>query len=114
MPAAKPKALTAAMPSAARLRSMFAASAEALLRNRPLRAVSTPPVQAGAVLSKGELTALKSVGLSTEPWPVDRPDDPLSRSIVDYMALIETSLTVTEAARLLGVDVSRVRQRLRE
>jgi hypothetical protein len=54
------------------------------------------------------------VGLSIQPWPPGQPDDPLSRSIVDYMALIETSLTAADAARLLGVDVSRVRQRLRE
>jgi hypothetical protein len=35
-------------------------------------------------------------------------------SIADYMALIETSLTTTQAANYLKVDVSRIRQRLRE
>jgi hypothetical protein len=114
MPAAKPKAATFAAPSAARLRSMFESSAEALLENRPLRATSSPPVQPGTALSRGELAALESVGLSTRPWPTGQPDDPLSQSIVDYMALIETSLTAADVARLLRVDVSRVRQRLRE
>jgi len=114
MAAAKSKAATVAPPPGARLRSMFQSSAEALLENRPLRATSTPSIQASAALSKGELAALASVGLSTQPWPPGQPDDPLSQSIVDYMALIETSLTAADAARLLGVDVSRVRQRLRE
>jgi len=110
MPAAKPKMA----PSAAKLRSMFESSVEALLENRPLRAVSSPPVQPDAALSRGELAALDAVGLSTQPWPPGKADDPLSQSIVDYMALIETSLTAADAARLLRVDVSRVRQRLRE
>jgi len=116
MPAAKPKvkAPTIAAPSAARLRSMFESSAEALLENRPLLAMSSPPVHPGAALSMGELAALESVGLSTRPWPPGKADDPLSQSIVDYMALIETSLTAAAVARLLRVDVSRVRQRLRE
>jgi hypothetical protein len=57
---------------------------------------------------------LHEVGLSTEPWPADRPDDPLAQSIVDFIALVETSLTAARAARFLGVDVSRIRQRLRE
>ncbi len=103
-----------AAPPAAKLRIMFEISAEALLRNRPLRATSSPPVQAGSALSKGELTALEAVGLSTQRWLSEQPDDPLAQSIVDYVALIETSLSAAEAARLLRVDVSRVRQRLRE
>jgi hypothetical protein len=93
---------------------MFETSAQALLQNRPLRAISAPSVEARAALSKGELAALKSVGLSTEPWAAGRADDPLSQSVVDYVALIETSLAAAEAARLLRVDVSRIRQRLRE
>jgi len=109
--AASPSA--AALP-AAKLRSMFENSAQALLKNRPLRAISSPPVQPSSALSKGELGALEAVGLSTRPWPPRQPDDPLSQSIVDYMALIETSLSAAEVAGLLRVDVSRVRQRLRE
>jgi hypothetical protein len=41
-------------------------------------------------------------------------DDPLMQSIGDYMALLETSYTTSEAAKYLKVDASRVRQRLRE
>ena len=103
-----------AAPPDARLRSMFETSAQALLGNRPLRATFSPPVQAESALSKGELTALEAVGLSTHQWPSEQPDDPLTQSIVDYIALIETSLTAADAARLLRVDVSRIRQRLRE
>jgi hypothetical protein len=57
---------------------------------------------------------LESVGLSTNPWKGKADDDPLLYSIADYMALLETSLTASEVAKHLKVDVSRVRQRLRE
>ena len=112
---AKLKSMSAphALP-AARLRSMFEVSKRALLENRPLRAATPQAVQPNVALSAGELEALAGVGLSTQPWPAERADDPLSESIVDYMALIDTSLTATEAARLLDVDVSRIRQRLRQ
>lgn len=115
MPTAKLKSVSApkALP-AARLRSMFEGSRDALLANRPLRATTSEAVRANAALSAGELEALTGVGLSIEPWPAERPDDPLSQSIVDYMALVDTSLTAAEAAHLLGVDVSRIRQRLRQ
>ena len=93
---------------------MFEVSRNALLGNRPLRASSSPAVQASVALSDGELNALAGVGLSTQPWPAKGADDPLSQSIIDYMALIETSLTAAQSARLLGVDVSRIRQRLRQ
>jgi hypothetical protein len=65
-------------------------------------------------LTVGEVGALESVGLSTAPWAGNHELDPLMRSIADYMALLETSLTTADAARYLKVDVSRVRQRLRE
>ena len=110
----KAASATVAAPPAAKLRSMFESSASALLKNRPLRAASSAAVQPGSALSNGELAALEAVRLSARPWPPERPDDPLAQSIVDYMALIETSLTAAETARVLRVDVSRVRQRLRE
>lgn len=103
-----------AAPPAAKLRSMFQSSASALLQNRPLRSASSAAVQPGAALSKGELAALEAVGLSARPWPPERAGDPLAQSVVDFMALIETSLTAAATARALRVDVSRVRQRLRE
>lgn len=103
-----------APPSPAKLRSMFATSAEALLSNRPLRGVSQPALHASGALAKGELAALVGAGLSVEPWVPERADDPLTQTIVDYVALIETSLGAAEVAGILQVDVSRVRQRLRE
>jgi hypothetical protein len=101
-----PSPPAAAEPGAEDLQRMYRASARALLHNRPLRGASSEAVQPGAALSRPELDALHGVGLSTEPWPTARSDD--------FVALVETSLTAGRAARLLGVDVSRIRQRLRE
>ena len=83
-----------------------------LLQNEPLldragRAVS-------GALTAGEVTALESVGLSTEQFTGEAIEDPLQRSIADYMALLETSYTTSQAAKYLKLDVSRIRQRLRE
>ena len=85
-----------------------------LLLNEPMRAESVQGITAAAALTAGEVDALESVGLSAERWAGGTRHDPLMRSIADYMALLETSLTTTEAARYLKVDVSRIRQRLRE
>lgn len=101
-------------PSATAVRKLFRASARALMVNRPLREVATPASEPAAVLSKAELKALEEAGLSTKPWVSDVARDPLTKTIVDYMALIETSLSTAEAATMLDVDVSRIRQRIRE
>ena len=101
-------------PSATAVRKLFRASARALMVNRPLREVATPASEPAAVLSKAELKALEQAGLSTKPWVGDVARDPLTRTIVDYMALIETSLSTAEVAAMLDVDVSRIRQRIRE
>jgi hypothetical protein len=83
-----------------------------LLKNEPLRGESGD----GAVrtLSVGELAAMKAVGLSTAPFNEAAARDPLTQSIMDYMALLETSYSTSQAAKYLKVDASRVRQRLRE
>ena len=101
-------------PGATAVRKLFRASARALMVNRPLREVATPASEPAAVLSKAELKALEQAGLSTKPWVGDVARDPLTRTIVDYMALIETSLSTAQAAAMLDVDVSRIRQRIRE
>src|ERR1700730_4181512 len=75
---------------------------------------AAPGNSAAQTLTAGEIDALESVGLSTAPWAGGAKQDPLMHSIADYMALIETSLTTTQAANYLKVDVSRIRQRLRE
>lgn len=101
-------------PTAAAVRKLFRTAADALLANRPLRQAATPASAPDGNLSEGELAALRKVGLSTRPWTGGDADDPLTRTIVDYMALVETSLTTAQAAAMLDVDVSRIRQRLRE
>lgn len=84
-----------------------------LLKNAPLRGESGPGGAAEG-LSVGELDALKAVGLSVSPWKRGDGEDPLTQSIADYMALLETSYSTGEAAKYLKVDASRIRQRLRE
>jgi hypothetical protein len=101
-------------PPAATVRKLFRLSAQALLANRPLSQVASAGAGPAAQLSKTELGALERVGLSTRPWAGAVADDPLAQTIVDHMALVETSLGTAQAAKMLGVDVSRVRQRLRE
>ena len=100
-------------PSAVAVRKLFRASARALMANRPLREVARPAGEPSAMLSRPELRALEETGLSTLPWVGAAAHDPLTDTIVHYMALIETSLSTAQAAALLGVDVSRIRQRIR-
>ena len=83
-----------------------------LLKNEPLRGEAGETVN--RALTAGELNALQVVGLSVSPWKGSTTQDPLKQSITDYMALLETSYSTAQAARCLKVDVSRVRQRLRE
>ena len=99
-------------PSASVMRERFRSSARSLMANRPLQEVTQPSGQAEAVLSRSELRALEAVGAATRPWVGPAADDPLTRTIVDHMALVETSLSTAQAAALLGVDVSRIRQRI--
>ena len=91
---------------------LFEEARRHLLKNEPLRAESGE--SAARTLSAGELGALKAVGLAAAPFDEGSARDPLTRSITDYMALLETSYSTSQAARYLKVDASRVRQRLRE
>jgi hypothetical protein len=104
---------------------LYAEARRRLLQNEPL--LEGANGLGAEALSAGEVAALESVGLTTEPF-VAEPDprgghppdgappggDPLVQSVADYMALLETSYTTSEASKHLKVDVSRVRQRLRE
>jgi hypothetical protein len=83
-----------------------------LLKNEPLRGDSGE--SANRTLSMGELNALQAVGLSVTARKRKAKHDPLKASITDYMALLETSYSTSQAAQYLKVDASRVRQRLRE
>jgi hypothetical protein len=90
---------------------LYQRARQRLLENEPLLDVSDgSPV----ALSAGELAALESVGLSMAPFTGSVSEDPLQQSIADYMALLDTSHTTGQAAKYLKVDVSRIRQRLRE
>jgi hypothetical protein len=85
-----------------------------LLENEPLRGESDKSGSETQSLSAGEVAALKAVGLRTGAWEEGAKHDPFKQSIADYMALLETSYTTSEAAKYLGLDASRIRQRLRE
>jgi DNA-binding protein Rv2175c, wHTH domain len=97
------------------LAKWYAAARAALARNRPLT-IGTPPSvrRRTSDFSVAEVAALRSVGAFKDEAPVQADNDPLIRSQAQYMAVLEESLSAAEAAKLLHVDVSRVRQRLRE
>jgi len=62
-------------------------------------------------LSSAEADALEQVGFDLRPLDHGK-SDPLARTMTVYAALLEDSLSVKEAGRLLKVNESRVRQRL--
>jgi hypothetical protein len=93
---------------------LYREARQSLLNNEPLLAEASQPGHGVHALSAGEVAALESVGLSTLRFDEGAERDPLVRSIADYMALLETSYTTSEAAKYLRVDASRIRQRLRE
>jgi hypothetical protein len=106
-------------PTIAEQRSLakwYGAARSALARNRPLTTAAMPAAirSLATDLSATETAALRSVGAFKEGVPVRADNDPLIRSQAEFMALLEESLSAAEAAKLLRVDVSRVRQRLRE
>jgi uncharacterized protein len=98
------------------LAKWYAAARAALARNRPLTTATTPASsrRPASDLSASEVAALRSVGAIHDESPIEADNDPLIKSQAQYMALLEESLSAAEAAKLLHVDVSRVRQRLRE
>jgi hypothetical protein len=108
-----PGASTAEKRSLAR---WYAAARAALAHNRPLSTAFAIPAGRHVVgeLCAAELAALRGVAAFKNDVPVNADSDPLLRSQAQYMALLEESLSAAEAAKLLRVDVTRVRQRLRE
>lgn len=60
-----------------------------------------------------EVAALHRAGLVEAPRPAELPD-PVAELAVAHAALVGTSLNVNQVAQRLGVDPSRVRQRLQE
>lgn len=63
-------------------------------------------------LTEAEAAALERGGFSLEPIDSMEPDDPIMHTAAMYATLLATSLSVPEAARILGVETSRVRQQL--
>ena len=62
-------------------------------------------------LTTGEAEALRRGGFSLEPEDLGR-EDPLARTAAEFVALLKASLSTAAVARKLGVDPSRIRQRL--
>ncbi len=98
------------------LAKWYAAARAALARNRPLTSAATPAAYRSLAtdLSVAETAALRGVGACKSEAPIRADSDPLIRSQAQYMALLEEGLSAAEAGELLQVDVSRVRQRLRD
>jgi hypothetical protein len=97
------------------LSKWYTVARAALARNRPLTADSPTDSRSTATdLSAAETEALRSVGALKDKTSLRAENDPLIKSQAQYMALLEDSLSAADAAKILRVDVSRVRQRLRE
>lgn len=64
-------------------------------------------------LTEAEADVLTRGGLDLDPWQ-DGEESALAGTTARYAAILGTSLTTAEAARRLGVDPARVRQRLGE
>jgi hypothetical protein len=94
----------------------YAAARAALARNRPLTIAATATLGRASHtdLTAAEAEALRGVGAFRDDTPIPADNDPLIGTQAQYMALLEESLSAAQAAKLLNVDVSRIRQRLRE
>ena len=62
-------------------------------------------------LTEPDAAALSRGGFELDPHALG-VSDPLARTAAEYTALLAGSLTVAEAAAMLGVDTSRIRQRI--
>src|SRR5206468_2474056 len=94
------------------LAKWYAAARAALARNRPMTiaATTTSGQPAHRDLTAAETAALHAVDAFKDETPIRPENDPLIRSQAQYMALLEESLSAAQAAKLLSVDVSRIRQ----
>ena len=64
-----------------------------------------------ADLPASEAEILRKGGFVLEPTDLGT-EDPLAQTVAEYAALLKSSLSTADAARRLGVDPSRIRQRL--
>ena len=81
--------------------------AEALEQVVPARVVVDPTRE----LTSEETEALRRGGLDPA-WRCDDATNPVVRTAAEYAALLASSLSVEQAASMLGIDGSRVRHRL--
>ena len=73
--------------------------------------VALYPSDPRSALTAQEVEALERGGLDLSPAEPGS-EDPLARTVTLYTALLEDSLSTAETAACLGVDASRIRQRL--
>lgn len=83
--------------------------AEALAEVVPLRPAADPARE----LTADEEAILRDGGFDLTPLPLDATH-PVARTAAAYAALLSSSLAVGQAAEQLGINESRVRQRLGE
>ncbi len=75
------------------------------------RRLAPPNPDPVSFFSEGQRAALAETGLDLSPRRDDEPDS-RAPSVAAHAVLAESSLTVAEAARRLGVDPSRIRHKL--
>src|SRR5215813_5175036 len=69
----------------------------------------TPPAPASPQLTSADAAMLDEAGMVEGPLDVPSP---LERTRIELELLVRSSLTIDEAAKALGVNTSRIRQRL--
>ncbi|MFD9889984.1 DNA-binding protein [Amycolatopsis sp. NPDC059027] len=77
------------------------------------RRLSPPNPDPSHYFSPDQRAALTDVGLDLTPRAEGEPDF-RARTVAAHAVLAESALSVVEAARILGVDDSRIRHRLKE
>lgn len=75
------------------------------------RRLAPPHPDPAGYFTADQREALRDVGLDLSPLREDEPDS-RARAVAEQTVLHESALTVSEAARVIGVDTSRIRHRL--
>ena len=75
------------------------------------RRLTPPHPDPAGYFTEGQRDTLLGVGLDLSPLRPDEPDA-RARAVADQAVLHDSALTVSEAARTVGVDTSRIRHRL--
>lgn len=75
------------------------------------RRLTPPHPDPGGYFTVDQREALRDVGLDLSPLQEHEPD-PRARAVAEQAVLHESALTVSQAAKVIGVDSSRVRHRL--